>query len=89
MNLEKRIVTVDGERCALTYKEFELLRLFLSHVGTVFSRDRLLSEVWGTEFYGETRTVDVHIKTLRQKLGPYGSMIKTVVNIGYRMEDIQ
>ena len=89
MNLEKRIVTVDGERCSLTYKEFELLRLFLSHVGTVFSRDRLLSEVWGTEFYGETRTVDVHIKTLRQKLGPYGSMIKTVVNIGYRMEDIQ
>ena len=89
MNLEKRIVTVDGERCSLTYKEFELLRLFLSHVGTVFSRDRLLSEVWGTEFYGETRTVDVHINTLRQKLGPYGSMIKTVVNIGYRMEDIQ
>jgi len=80
---------VSLERCALTYKEFELLRLFLSHVGTVFSRDRLLSEVWGTEFYGETRTVDVHIKTLRQKLGPYGSMIKTVVNIGYRMEDIQ
>lgn len=87
MDTEKRSVAVDGKRCELTYKEFEVLRLFLSHVGTAFSRDRLLEEVWGTEYYGETRTVDVHIKTLRRKLGKYGALIKTVVNVGYRMEE--
>lgn len=87
MDTEKRSVTVDKKRCELTYKEFEMLRLFLSHIGTAFSRDRLLAEVWGTEYYGETRTVDVHIKTLRRKLGKYGALIKTVVNVGYRMEE--
>ncbi len=86
MNTEERTVTADGKRVQLTYKEFELLHLFMKHPGTVFSRDRLLSDVWGTEYYGETRTVDVHIRTLRQKLGEYGAMIETVINVGYRME---
>ena len=79
-------VTVDGERVALTYKEFELLRLFLSHPGTAFSRDQLMADVWGTDYCGETRTVDMHIRTLRQKLGPYGERIETVRGVGYRME---
>lgn len=79
-------VTVDGERVALTFKEFELLRLFLSHPGTAFSRDQLMADVWGTDYCGETRTVDMHIRTLRQKLGPYGEKIETVRGVGYRME---
>ena len=79
-------VTVDGERVALTYKEYELLRLFLSHPGTAFSRDQLMADVWGTDYCGETRTVDMHIRTLRQKLGPYGERIETVRGVGYRME---
>ena len=79
-------VTVDGERVALTYKEFEMLRLFLSHPGTAFSRDQLMADVWGTDYCGETRTVDMHIRTLRQKLGPYGERIETVRGVGYRME---
>ena len=79
-------VTVDGERVALTFKEFELLRLFLSHPGTAFSRDQLMADVWGTDYCGETRTVDMHIRTLRQKLGPYGERIETVRGVGYRME---
>lgn len=86
MNTEERTVTADGKRVQLTYKEFELLHLFMKHPGTVFSRDRLLSDVWGTEYYGETRTVDVHIRTLRQKLCECGAMIETVINVGYRME---
>ena len=79
-------VTVDGARVALTFKEFELLRLFLSHQGTAFSRDQLMAAVWGTDYCGETRTVDMHIRTLRQKLGPYGEKIETVRGVGYRME---
>ena len=79
-------VTVDGVRAALTYKEFELLRLFLSHPGTAFSRDQLMADVWGTDYCGETRTVDMHIRTLRQKLGPYGARIETVRGVGYRLE---
>ena len=79
-------VTVDGERVALTYKEFELLRLFLSHPGTAFSRDQLMADVWGTDYCGETRTVDMHIRTLRQKLGSAGEMIRTVRGVGYRLE---
>ena len=69
VNLDERIVTIDGKRVALTYKEFELLRLFLSRPGIAFTREQLLSDIWGTEYYGETRTVDMHIRTLRQKLG--------------------
>lgn len=86
VNLDERTVTVDGERVTLTYKEFELLCLFLSHPGVAFTREQLLSDVWGMEYCGETRTVDVHIRTLRQKLGDCGAMIETVRNVGYRME---
>ena len=81
-----KTVTVDGERVALTYKEYELLRLFLSHPGTAFSRDQLMADVWGTDYCGETRTVDMHIRTLRQKLGENGEHIETVRGVGYRWE---
>ena len=83
---EERTVTVSGERIALTFKEFELLRLFMESPGRVFTRDSLFSRVWGSDYIGETRTVDMHIRTLRQKLGEQGDMIKTVRNVGYRME---
>ena len=86
IDLEQRTATADGERIPLTYKEFELLRLFLARPGMAFTREQLLSEVWGIEYCGETRTVDMHIRTLRQKLGSYGAMIETVRNVGYRME---
>ena len=86
VDLDAHTVTVDGARVAVTYKEFELLRLFLSHPGMAFTRDQLFQEVWGMDFCGETRTVDMHIRTLRQKLGPYGRRIETVRNVGYRME---
>lgn len=86
MDLNGRTVTVDGERAQLTYKEFEVLRLFLSYPGIVFTRDQLFSQVWGENYVGETRTVDMHIRTLRQKLGAYGEKIETVRGVGYRME---
>ena len=86
MDLEERTVTADGARILLTYKEFELLHLFLSRPGAAFTREQLLSNVWGVDYAGETRTVDMHIKTLRQKLGSYGGMIETVRHIGYRLE---
>ena len=86
VDLEERTVTADGVRIPLTYKEFELLRLFLSRPGVAFTREQLLSDIWGVDYTGETRTVDVHIKTLRQKLGDYGAMIETVRNVGYRLE---
>ncbi len=87
VNLDERTVTANGNRVNLTYKEFELLKLFLSHPKMVFTRDQLLSNVWNIDFAGETRTVDVHIQTLRQKLGDCGRMIETVRNVGYRLED--
>ena len=77
---------MDGRPVTLTLKEFELLRTLLARPGVVFTRDRLLSEVWGTDYDGETRTVDVHIRTLRQKLGEAGALIGTVRGVGYRME---
>ena len=80
-------VIADGEKIELTPKEFALLRLFLQNVGTVFSRDKLMSEIWGTDYIGESRTVDMHIKTLRQKLGNAGGQIRTVIGIGYRLEN--
>ena len=83
---KEHAVTVAGQKVELTHKEFELLRLFLRNPGIVLSRDRLMSEIWGTDYAGETRTVDVHIKTLRQKLGDAGQQIKTVIGVGYRME---
>lgn len=70
----------------LTFKEFEILKLFLSNPGIVFSRERILSEVWGVDYLGESRTVDMHIKTLRQKLGDAGSCIETVIGVGYKIE---
>lgn len=86
LNSNEHTVTVDGERVSLTYKEYELLQLFLSQPGTAFTREQLLSKVWNTDYLGETRTVDMHIRTLRQKLGKYGSIIETVRNVGYRLE---
>ena len=86
MDLAEHTVTVEGERVELALKEFELLRLFLSSPGIVFTRGALLASVWDTEFTGETRTVDVHIRTLRQKLGSRGTMIETVRGVGYRLE---
>ena len=79
-------VTVGGEEISLTLKEFELLHTLMSSPGVVFTRDRLLSEIWGTDYDGETRTVDVHVRTLRQKLGEAGSIIGTVRGVGYRTE---
>ena len=83
---KEHLVTVNGEKVVLTFKEFEILKLFMNHPGIVFSRDRLLSEVWGIDYLGESRTVDMHIKTLRQKLGNAGSLIETVIGVGYKME---
>ena len=87
MNPDEHTVTVRGKRVELTLKEFEMLRLFLTRPGMVFTRDRLLSDVWGVDYDGETRTVDVHIRSLRQKLGNDGEMIRTVRGVGYRLED--
>ena len=86
VNLDEHTVTADGARITLTYKEFELLKLFMSRPGIAFTRDQLFNEIWGMDYCGETRTVDMHIRTLRQKLGSYGSMIETVRNVGYRLE---
>ncbi len=86
LNVSQHIVTVQSERISLTLKEFEILRLFMQHPGKVYSREALLSKVWGVDYMGETRTVDMHIKTLRQKLGEKGSMIRTVIGVGYRLE---
>ena len=86
LDSESHTVTVNGEPVTLTLKEFELLRTMMARPGVVYTRDRLLSEVWGTDYDGETRTVDVHIRTLRQKLGDAGSLIGTVRGVGYRME---
>lgn len=86
VNLDRHTVTLAGERIQLTYKEYELLKLFLSHPGTAFSREQLLHIVWNTDYAMETRTVDMHIRTLRQKLGAYGQYIETVRGVGYRLE---
>ena len=86
LNPDEHTVTIDGERVVLTFKEYELLHLFLSQPGTAFTREQLLSSVWNTDYMGETRTVDMHIRTLRQKLGTYGHVIETVRNVGYRLE---
>lgn len=83
---DKHAITVAGNPCELTYKEYELLKYLIKNKGVVVSRDKLLSKVWGFEYEGETRTVDAHVKTLRQKLGEAGSCIKTVRNVGYMVE---
>ena len=84
VDTKEHTVTADGVRVELTYKEFQLLRLFLSHMGTAFTRDQLMEQVWGMDFCGESRTIDMHIRTLRQKLGAYGEHIETVRSVGYR-----
>ena len=86
VNLDERTVVVDGKRVPLTYKEFELLRLFLSHPGMAYTREQLFSQVWDMDYMGDSRTLDSHIRTLRQKLEDYGKMIETVRNVGYRWE---
>ena len=85
INRPKRMVTVAGVPVTLTYKEFELLSYLVRNKGIVLTRDKIMNEVWGFDFEGESRTVDVHIRTLRQKLGDSGKMIETVRNVGYRV----
>lgn len=86
MNLGEHIVTDDGIRIQLTLKEFELLRTFMTNPGRAFTREQLLTSVWSEDFLGETRTVDVHVGTLRQKLGACGKYIRTVRGVGYKLE---
>lgn len=83
---ERHVVSVNNEPVDLTYKEYELLRLLMGSQGIVMTREVIMRSVWDTDFEGETRTVDMHIKTLRHKLGDYGSRIKTVRNVGYVIE---
>ena len=85
VDVKRRAVTVDGEPVILTYKEFELLCYLLENRGVVLSRDQILTEIWDYDYSGETRTVDVHIRTLRQKLGDAGALIETVRGVGYRL----
>ena len=85
MDPARHVVTVGGREVSLTLKEYDLLKLFMEHVGLVFSRDQLLSSVWDQDYAGETRTVDVHIGTLRTKLGESGEAIRTVRGVGYRL----
>ena len=86
LDTERHTVKVDDETCELTYKEFELLKYLMINEGIVLSRDKIMNQVWGFEYEGESRTVDMHIKTLRQKLGSGGAVIKTVRNVGYLIE---
>lgn len=87
LDTEKRAVKVGDNHCELTYKEFELLKMLLLNRGIVLSRDKIMNQVWGFDYEGESRTVDMHIKTLRQKLGDAGSVIKTVRNVGYLIDN--
>lgn len=86
INNERHSLTVNGKEVTLTYKEHELLKYLIVNKGSVMSRDSIMEKVWGTDYEGETRTVDMHIKTLRQKLGAAGDYIKTVRNVGYVIE---
>lgn len=86
LNNEKREVTIDNNQVELTFKEYELLHLFLINKGIVLSRNTIMDNVWGTDYEGESRTLDMHIKTLRQKLGEYGNRIRTIRNVGYIIE---
>ena len=87
LNNRKRTVTVKEEKCILTFKEFELLKYLIKNKGIALTREKLLEKVWGYDYEGETRTVDMHIKTIRKKLGDSADLIKTIRNIGYKMED--
>lgn len=88
INMKKRSVKVGGEKIDLTYKEFEMLLLFMSNIGNVITRDDFLLKVWGYDYEGETRTVDVHIASLRAKLKNAGKYIETVRNLGYKFGEI-
>lgn len=85
MDASRRLVRVNDTPCDLTYKEYELLRLFLSNPNVALSRDLLMEKVWGYDYDGSTRTLDMHIKTLRQKLGDFSGSIQTVRNVGYKL----
>jgi len=85
LNHERRTVTIDGEAVVLTFKEYELLHYLLINANIVLSRDRILEAVWGYDYEGESRTLDMHIKRLRQKLGDAGEHIKTIRNVGYKL----
>ena len=87
VDLNRHVVTVDGKNVALTFKEFELLCYLMENKGMVLTRDQLLSKIWGYDFDGETRTVDVHIRTLRQKLGEASRCIETIRGVGYKLEE--
>ena len=87
LNEKEHKVIANGKKVELTHKEFKMLKLFIKNPGMVFSRDKLMSEIWGVDYVGETRTVDMHIKTLRQKLGSCGGQIETVIGVGYRLEN--
>ena len=86
INNKKHEVSVSGNVIELTYKEYELLSLFIINKGIVLNRDTIMAQVWGTDYEGESRTIDMHVKTLRQKLGDYGTRIKTIRNVGYVIE---
>lgn len=86
MDDQKRQVWSESSLCELTYKEYELLKFFLQNPGIVLSREKLINRVWGIDYEGESRTVDMHVKTLRQKLGSQGALIKTIRNVGYKIE---
>ena len=86
IDLLQHTVTIDGKLVEMPLKEFELLKLFMENPGMAFSRDKLLSRIWDTDYMGESRTVDVHISSLRTRLGEWGSAIKTVRSVGYRLE---
>ncbi|MBR6825236.1 MAG: response regulator transcription factor, partial [Oscillospiraceae bacterium] len=88
LDTKSHTVTGYGERITLTLKEFELLRVLIAKPDTAFTRDSLYTLVWGSEFIGETRTVDMHIRTLRVKLGPCGEMIQTVRGVGYMLGEL-
>lgn len=88
LNNIKHIVIVDGKEIELTLKEYELLLLFMNNIGIVFTREHLLASIWDSNFVGESRTIDVHVGTLRNKLGNCGSCIKTLRGVGYKMETI-
>ena len=89
VNVSRHEVTCDGESVLLTFKEFELLSFLFANRGMVHSRDRILREIWGYEFDGENRTVDVHIRTLRSKLGKYCDVIETVRGVGYKISEVK
>ena len=86
MNNEKHEVTVEGRHVELTFKEYELLSMLMLNKGIVLQRDNIMDHVWGISYEGESRTLDMHVKTLRQKLGSYGNRIRTIRNVGYVIE---